>query len=214
MAELRADVEQQRPLALPYAGFELRIVSFILDVIVLVSFLLAFMAIGGLQILIRSDFGNTDAPDSAYFIFAEVFLGFFGLFLPLYFLLLWRWRGQTIGQMAVHIKVVAVEGVAPRLGPLLLRVGGLNLIGLGNIGFMLTPLVQTATSGEVPSFSTDFASELEGVALVWVAIAAVIVALGVAFVIAQTLGLGLTLFNRERRALHDLLAGTVVVELP
>lgn len=214
MAEPKAGIAAERPVALPYAGFELRIVSFILDVIVLVSAFLAFFAIGGLQILIRSDFGDVDPPESASVLFAEIILGFFGVFLPLYFLLFWRWKGQTIGQMAVHIKVVDVQGAAPRLGVLLLRGGGVNLIGLGSIGFMLAPLVQAASSGESPSFSTGFANDLGGVALVWVAIAAIIAALGVAFVIVQTLGLSLALLNKERRALHDLLAGTIVVELP
>jgi len=214
MAEPKAGIASERSPALPYAGFQLRIVSLILDIAVLISCLMAFIAIGGLQMLIRSDFGDVDPPESASVIFAEIVLGFFGIFLPLYFFLLWRWKGQTIGQMAVHIKVTDVEGSSPRWGSLLLRGGGINLISLGNIGFMLVPLVQAVSNAEAPSLSTEFAGDLEGLSLVWVSIAAVVAALGVAFVIAQVLGLSLVLFNRERRALHDLLADTAVVELP
>ncbi len=54
---------QLSPLA--YAGLQLRIVAFILDVIVLASFLMLLIAAGGLQTLLRSDYGKVDTPDSA-----------------------------------------------------------------------------------------------------------------------------------------------------
>jgi len=95
--------------ALPYASLQLRIVAFILDTIVLASCFMLFVAAGGLQTLLRSDFGDVDPPESAYYIW----LGFILAFIPfafLYFALLWFWRGQSVGMMAVHIAVARRNG--------------------------------------------------------------------------------------------------------
>ncbi len=149
---------QLAPLA--YAGLQLRIVAFILDVIVLVSFLMLFVAAGGLQTLLRSDFGKVDPPDSAVYVWIAFILAFIP-FSALYFVLLWSWRGQTIGMMAVHIKLLTRAN-----GRVSLSRSALRLLGYA--------------ASVAPLF----------------------------------LGLVIALFDRERRALHDHLAGTVVVEVP
>ena len=94
---------------LPYARFEVRAVAFALDIIVLFSILLCFVAAGGLQTLIRSNFGEIDPPQSAFYVWA----GFLWAFVPfgiLYHTLLLAYRGQTVGKIAVHIKVVRTDG--------------------------------------------------------------------------------------------------------
>ena len=149
---------QLAPLA--YAGLQLRIVAFILDVIVLVSFLMLLIAAGGLQTLLRSDFGKIDPPDSAVYVWIAFILEFIP-FSALYFVLLWSWRGQTIGMMAVHIKLLTRAN-----GRVSLSRSALRLLGYA------------------ASVATLF------------------------------LGLVIALFDGERRALHDHLAGTVVVEVP
>ena len=144
---------------LPYAGLQLRIVAFILDILVLISFGMLFAAGAIAFLVIESDSGNPSS--AAFLITVGVLLLYVFAFVPLYHVLLWSWRGQTVGKMAVRIKVQSRNG-----GPLSLGQSALRFLG-----YVVSAL---------PIF----------------------------------LGLVIALFDRERRALHDILAGTVVVELP
>jgi len=145
---------------LPYAGLQLRIVAFVLDSIVLFSCFMLFAAAGGLQALLRSDFGEVDPPESAFYVWVAFILAFIPLAV-LYPAVLWTWRGQTVGQMAVHIQVLSRHGYRLSFGRALLRtlVRGLSILPLG-------------------------------------------------------LGMATVFFDGERRALHDYIAGSVVLELP
>jgi uncharacterized RDD family membrane protein YckC len=145
--------------ALPYASFSLRVVAFVLDAMVASSVLALFVAIGGLQILIRSS-GGDDPTDSEAYTGLAIALSSF-LFLPWYFIATWWWRGQTLGMMAVHIAVTDQEGHLPSFRQAFLRA-------------LVYPL------SFVP-LATGFAT---------------------------------ILFDRQSRALHDMLAGTVVLEVP
>jgi uncharacterized RDD family membrane protein YckC len=82
-------------------------------------------------------------------------------FAPLFFFVLWAWRGQSVGMMAVRIEVTDRDGEPISVSSALVRtlVWPLSMFPLG--------------IGAVP-----------------------------------------VLFDEERRALHDMLAGTVVLELP
>ncbi len=144
---------------LPYAGLQLRIVAFVLDVLVLISFGMLFVAAILALLVIDSDSGNPS--DRAFLISAGILALYIFAFVPLYHVLLWSWRGQTVGKMAVRIKVQSRNG-----GPLSLGQSALRLLG-----YVVSAL---------PIF----------------------------------LGLVIAVFDRERRAFHDILAGTVVVELP
>jgi uncharacterized RDD family membrane protein YckC len=66
-------------------------------------------------------------------------IGYFVAFIPLYFIALWAWRGQTIGQMAMHIKVIARNsgtGIGP--GSAILRlIGYIFSVALLFIGFLM-----------------------------------------------------------------------------
>jgi uncharacterized RDD family membrane protein YckC len=96
---------------LPYASLQLRIVAFILDLIVLISVFMLFVAIAGFQILARSDWGSqSDIPNRVFWTATYIILSYFVVFLPIYFAGLWRWKGQTVGMMAVHIKVAPRNG--------------------------------------------------------------------------------------------------------
>ncbi len=72
------------PAVQRYAGFELRLVAFLLDLIVLFSFLMLFVAAAGLELLLSSDFGVEDPPDSALYAAAVILLVYFFAFVPLY----------------------------------------------------------------------------------------------------------------------------------
>ena len=91
-----------------YAGLQLRIVAFILDVLVLISFFMLFVAV--ILALLLIDSSNSNPSDRAFLI-SGVILGLYVFaFVPLYHVLLWSWRGQTVGMMAVHIKVLSRNG--------------------------------------------------------------------------------------------------------
>jgi len=60
-----------------------------------------------------------------------------GLAVLVYFIGLWVWRGQTLGQMATRIKVVRADGRPMDLGVATLRFVGLLVCGLTlGIGFL------------------------------------------------------------------------------
>ena len=127
-------------VGLRYASFETRLVALVLDVIVLFSVFLLFIAVAGLQLLLRSDFGDVDPPDSAFYLAAIILLIYFFPFFPLYFLAFWVWRGQTVGKMAMAIKVIRRDGHPLGVGTALLRlVGYLFSTLLFFAGFLMIP---------------------------------------------------------------------------
>lgn len=157
----RAATAGGRSNALAYAGLQLRIVAFILDVLVLISFGMLFAAAAGAYLIVDSSFNDGNLSDRAPYVAVAIFLVYVFAFVPLYHVLLWRWFGQTVGMMAVHIKVMARNGKRLTVGRCALRL-----------------------FGYAPS------------------------------VLPLFLGLFMAAFDRKRRALHDRLAGTVVVEVP
>ena len=121
---------RNRPAApLTYASLQFRVVAAILDSMVLISFFMVFFAIGGAYILLR--YGD-NPPGSAFLVWAGFILAFVPL-VPLYFGLLWSWKGQSVGMMAVHIKVVRRDGRPLSLGRALARTLAwpLSLLPLG-----------------------------------------------------------------------------------
>jgi uncharacterized RDD family membrane protein YckC len=145
---------------LPYAGFPLRVVSAILDGVLLIALAALIAAAAGFFILARTSWGDTDPSDQTYVISTTILCTFL-IVAPLYFVLLWYWRGQTLGQVAVRVAVTDREGYHISLRQ--------SLVRLIAWPFSVLPL-----------------------------------------------GLGITtmFFDSEQRMLHDMLAGTVVVELP
>lgn len=144
-----------------YAGLQLRIVAFILDILVLISFGMLFGAAIGAFLVVDSNLHDGNPPDRDFLIVGGIVALYFLAFAPLYFVLLWSWWGQTVGMMAVHIKVIRRDG-----GRLSLGRSAVRLLG--------------CAASVLPLF----------------------------------LGLAIALFDRERRTLHDHLAGTIVLELP
>ena len=145
---------------LPYAGFPLRVVSAILDSIIMIALAALIAAAAGFYILARTSWGDTDPTDEVYVTSATMLCTFL-IIAPLYFVLLWYWRGQTLGQIAVRVAVTDRDGYHISFRQALVRI------------------------------------------IVWP-------------LSVLPLGLGITtmFFDKEQRMLHDMLAGTVVVELP
>lgn len=181
-------------VGLRYARFETRLVAFVLDLIVLFSVLALFFAVAFLQILIRTGFGEKDTPDSAVWAAAIMLATYCFLFLPLYFVGLWVWRGQTVGQVAMAIKVVRRDGRPMGLARAAVRVGGLNFLPLV-FGASLLALLATGLAEDAL------------IAIIWVLIAAALALMAI-----QVLGFLMIPFDQQRQALHDRLADTIVVE--
>ena len=142
---------------LPYAGFQLRAVAFILDCVVAVSFLLLFFTIAFLPVALAGGSHISDAEQRWIYIVMLTYIPF----VPLSFFLLWALRGQSLGMIAAHIEVTDRDGEP--LPP-----------SRAAIRALLWPLSMLPLAiGGLP-----------------------------------------VLFDDERRALHDMVAGTVVLELP
>ena len=99
-----------QPASRAYAGLQLRIVAFILDVMVLIAFGMLFAAAAGAYLIVDSSFNDGNLSDRAPYVAAVIFLVYVFAFVPLYHILLWSSRGQTVGMMAVHIKVLSRNG--------------------------------------------------------------------------------------------------------
>jgi uncharacterized RDD family membrane protein YckC len=108
-----------QPAPLAYAGLQLRVVAFILDVLVLISIFMLFVA--AILALLLIDSSNSNPSDRAFLISAGILALYVFAFVPLYHLLLWSWRGQTVGMMAVRIKLLSRTGGRVSLGRAALR---------------------------------------------------------------------------------------------
>src|SRR3990170_7576044 len=106
----RAATAAGRPTARVYAGLQLRIVAFILDAMVLISFGMLFAAAAGGYLIVDSSFNDGNLSNRAPYVAVAIFLVYIFAFVPLYHILLWSWRGQTVGMMAVHVQVLAGNG--------------------------------------------------------------------------------------------------------
>lgn len=161
MREVTEPAHYEELPPLPYAGFGLRLVAAVLDFIVLGSVFLLFVTAAGFYLLTQTDWGNASDFTTSEQWTAVAIVSLFGLFLPLYFISLWWWHGQTIGQMATRIAVTDRDGY---------HISGWRAI----VRMIVWPLS--------------------------------ILPLG--------FGMAMIFFDGERRALHDVLSGTVVLELP
>ena len=103
-----ATAADRQPASRAYAGLQLRIVAFILDVLVLIAFGMLFVAAVLALLVIDADNGNPS--DRAFLISGVILALYLVAFVPLYHVLLWSSRGQTVGMMAVHIKVLSRNG--------------------------------------------------------------------------------------------------------
>jgi len=124
MAPSQRAAAADQPAALAYAGLQLRIVAFILDIMVLISFGMLFAAGIVAFLLIDGKLHDNNPPDRDFVISGVIVGLYFVVFLPLYHVLLWSWWGQTVGKMAVHIKVLSRSGGRVSLGRSALRLLG------------------------------------------------------------------------------------------
>lgn len=167
-----------------------RLAAYLIDW--LVTFILGcvFISAAGLLLLVASDMGRTDPPDRV--LYAALLVA--AMVVPVWTVVTlvgWSWQGQSVGKLAMNLRVVNRSGAAPGLGRALVR---LLVYVVEHVALLAGPLAGAASwwlgSRELP-------------ALVLVAPAATLV--------VPVVSLILLLKDRERRALHDRVAGTWVI---
>lgn len=179
----------------PVARMNARISAYVIDSVVLLAFILVFFVIGGSVLLFTSDFGEGDPPNWAYYAWVSVFVGGALLSWSLFNLAVMGWRGQSTGMYVVGIRTVSDQPMTP--GRHLLRWFGLHPL-------LFHPLllpVWAILSFMLVSLTLNKA------------VLAVTLALVLLCIVAPVAALLTMLFDPERRALHDRLAGTRVVHL-
>ena len=91
---------------------------------ILISFGMLFGAGIGAYLVMDSHLNDGNLSDRAPYVAVAVILTYVLAFVPLYHIVLWSWWGQTIGKMAVHIKVLSRTGGQVSLGRSALRLLG------------------------------------------------------------------------------------------
>jgi uncharacterized RDD family membrane protein YckC len=176
------------------ASLEARLVAFLVDSVVLLSFILVLLAVAGLQLLIASDFGEKDPPDSSFYAILAIVMAVIPLWLA-FNAVLCRWRGQTVGKYVADIRVVRSDGRPLGLWTSLVRFLLLHPLLFHPFLALLWLLTAAVTTSVT----------LSAVVLV-VTLALVFLSLAAPFLAA-----GSVLLDGRRRALHDRVAGTTVV---
>ena len=174
------------------AGLGRRLAAYVLDW--LVTFILGCLltAAAGMILLRSTDGGRRDASDRA--IYASVIIA--GLVIPVWLAMTvagWAWWGRTLGKVAVSIRVVDRRGRPPGIARALVR---MMIYIIENV----PPAVALPVAGMALALRPDLSAPP----------IQLLTACGAALV-APLVSLALMLRDPARRALHDLLAGTIVV---
>jgi uncharacterized RDD family membrane protein YckC len=178
------------------AGLGVRVLAYLLDSLVLFVFSMVFVIIAGLNIFIRSDYGDAQPSDEAFMTFALILVAT----IPAWFivsLLIWRRRGQSVGQYVLGLQTAREDG--GRAGTLRLL---MHLLALH-------PLIFHPVFGAFWTFFAYYSwAATESKSLVVGAVALTLLC-GIAPVVAFVSAAA----DPGRRALHDRIAGTRVLRL-
>jgi uncharacterized RDD family membrane protein YckC len=176
------------------ARLEARLVAFVVDSVVLLSFILVLLAVAGLQLLIASDFGEGEAPDSSFYAVLAVVMAVIPLWLA-FNVVLCRWRGQTVGKYVADVRIVREDGQPLDVGTSLARFLLLHPL----LFHPFLALLWVLTGAILTSLTVSAAVLVVTFALAFLSVA------------APLLAVGSVLLDGRRRALHDRVAGTTVV---
>jgi uncharacterized RDD family membrane protein YckC len=176
------------------ARLEARLVAFVVDSVVLLTFILVFLAVAGLQLLLTSDFGEEDPPDSSFYAILGIVMAVIPLWLA-FNVALCRWRGQTVGKYVADIRVIRQDGQPLGLWASLARFLLLHPL----LFHPFLALLWLLTAAITTSVTLSAAVLVVSLALVFLSLAAPFLAAGSVFL------------DGRRRALHDRVMGTTVV---
>ncbi len=177
------------------AGLEPRLVAFIFDTIILLAFLALFAIVAMFQLLARSNFGDADPPDSAYYAALGIIAGVVPFWLAFNVWLL-SWRGQTIGKYIVGLRIERADGTGP---PGFRRTFARTLL--------LDPILFHPLLAVPWALLVVYGTMLTSNTLVLIATMTVLLL----SLVASPIALAAMLSDSRRRALHDRIAGTLVV---
>jgi uncharacterized RDD family membrane protein YckC len=180
--------------ALKRARLEARLLAFLVDSVVLLSFTLVLLAVSGLQLLIASDFGDKDPPGSSFYAILAIVMAVIPFWI-IFNVVLCRWRGQTVGKYVADIKVVRQDGQPLGVWTSLVRFLVLHPL----LFHPFLALLWLLTAAVATSVTVSAAVLVVTLALVFLSL------------VAPFLATGSVLLDGKRRALHDRVAGTTVV---
>ncbi len=170
-----------------YGSFEARVAGATLDLLVLFIIAALLVTAGSMVVLVSSDFEKIDPSTMSI----NVFWGCVGAIVPaviLYLFVSYAWKGQTVGMAVMQLMVIRSDG-----RPLGVLGSMARVMGLLTYAFIL---VAGAVAAYVFKDSTGKAAGAIGVATFLIVI-----------------GLLWAVFDSRRRALHDRIAGTIVVRI-
>lgn len=176
------------------AGLEARLVAFIFDTLILLAFLALFAIVAMFQLLVRSNFGDNEAPDSAYYAALGIIAGVVPFWL-LFNVWLLSWRGQTVGKYIVGIRIARHDGEP---------IGVLRAVARI---LLLDPVLFHPLLAVPWTLLVVYGTMLTSNALVLVATATVLLL----SIVAAPVALAAILADGRRRALNDRIVGTLVV---
>ncbi len=177
------------------ASLSARFFAYLIDSVVLLGFVLAFLALAGLVLWLSSNLGKEDPPDSAYYAFIGIFIGGTIISWSVFNIVLMLWRRQTAGQYIAGLRIVCADESTPSTGQTLLRWFALHPLLFHPLLIPVWALFAAITVSLTLS-QFVFAVTLGLVALCIVAPAAALVA---------------ALLDRDRRSLYDRASGTIVI---
>jgi uncharacterized RDD family membrane protein YckC len=193
---VRMEAARRRPPAtsravpLRRARAVLRLIAYLVDWLVTVIITSILVSIGGLQLYIASDRGTQEAPDTAAYAFVVITL----LIVPIWLVMTlagWSVSGRSVGKLAAGLKIVDRRGRPPGFFRSFLR---LIVYVLENAPLVVGPgvfLLWAVSDEALPAWALPVA--------------------GFLFLLAVATLLPAVL-SSVGRPLHDLVAGTTVVE--
>ncbi len=176
------------------AGLEARIIAFLFDTIILLAFLAVFAMVAMFQLLARSNFGDTDPPDSAYYAALGIIAGVVPFWL-LFNVWLQSWRGQTVGKYIVGIRIERQDGSRIGMSRALIRM------------LLLDPVLFHPLLAIPWALLVIYGTMLTSNTLVLVATTTVLLL----SIVAAPVALAAMLSDGRRRALNDRIVGTLVI---
>ena len=170
-----------------YASFESRVAGAALDLFVMVIIASLLVTAGAIVVLVSSDFERVDPSVTSI----NIFWGCVGAIAPailLYFFIGYAWKGQTVGMAVMQIMVLRSDGRRLGvLGSIARLIGLLAYVLVVALGCLAAFTFRDSTGAAAAAIALSFL--LASLGFIWAA------------------------FDRHRRALHDRVAGTIVVRI-
>jgi uncharacterized RDD family membrane protein YckC len=168
----------------------LRLAAYVVDWLMTVIVASVLVSIGGLQLYLASDRGTQDPPDGSVY----VFLGLALLALPIWIVMTlagWSASGRSVGKLATGLRIVDRSGRPPGVVRSLVRFA---VYGFENVPIVIAPAVAAlwlVADDALPA---------------WTVLVAALLLLG------SIVALLPALVSPGGRTLHDIAAGTTVIE--